>query len=83
MQSSWEAEKRKDLFEALRQRTGADYISDLRYSLHREKAIAILAGERAEDFPLRLWNDAVQYLLFRAGCASAAEAKAAFERAAR
>lgn len=83
MQSSWEAEKRKDLFEALRQRTGADYISDLRYSPHREKAIAILAGECAEDFPLRLWKDAVQYLLFRAAAPARRRRRRPLERAAR
>ena len=81
MKSAVKRAERKDLFEILRQRTGALYISDLRYSPYRERAIHLAAQENAENHSRREWNDALEYLLFHAGCATVEEARQLFVKA--
>lgn len=74
----------EDLFEYLKEETGATYISDLRYSPYRENAIRILASKiTGGGYSLHTWNDALQYLLFHESCSSIEEAKRIFVRAAR
>lgn len=52
-----------DLFEYLRRRVKAIYISDMRYSPHRETAIHEMARLPLEAFEIDEWNDALNYLL--------------------
>lgn len=71
----------RDLFEVLRTKTGAPYISDMRF-LHREAAIRAAAKEQTDAYSLREWNDALDYFLSHPGCSSTKEAKRVFMRAA-
>ena len=71
-----------DLFEALRVKTGATYISDMRFS-YRESAIRVAAKERADAYSLHAWNDALDYFLSHPACSSIEEAKQIFVQAAR
>ena len=67
------------MFEELRQRTGARYVSDLRRPPYREKAIAMLAqNTRGGGYSLHEWNDALEYLLLHEACSSIEEAKQVF-----
>lgn len=72
-----------DLFERLKEETGATYISDLRYSPYRENAIRILVSDNTGGYSLHTWNDALQYLLLHESCSSIEEAKRIFVHAAR
>ena len=67
------------MFEELRQRTGARYVSDLRRPPYRERAIAMLAqNTRGGGYSLHEWNDALEYLLLHEACSSIEEAKRVF-----
>lgn len=62
--------------------SGAAYISDLHYPPYNARAIALAARLAPGDIAVEVWNDALEYLLSHAACASAEEASAAFARAA-
>lgn len=66
------------MFEELRQRTGARYVSDLRRPPYRERAIAMLAPNTRGGYSLHEWNDALEYLLLHEACSSIEEAKQVF-----
>lgn len=72
----------RDLFESLRAKTGAPYISDMRFC-YRELAIQSAAQEKADAYSLHEWNDALDYLLSHPACSSIEEAKQVFVKAAR
>ena len=74
--------RQEDLLEVIRQKIGAEYISDLRYQPFRALAIQAAAGEKAEDYTLWVWNDALEYVLSHIACATAEEARRVFAAAA-
>ena len=52
----------QDLFGYLQEKTGATYLSDIRYSPTREKAIRFALDVRDDAYPIRMWQDLIQYL---------------------
>ena len=75
--------KKNDLFEDLREETGALYISDLCHSPYRERAIQILSQECGGGYTISEWNEALEYLLLHEKCATVVEAQQAFAQAAK
>lgn len=75
--------KKNDLFEDLREETGALYISDLRHSPYHELAIQILSQECGERYMISEWNEALEYLLLHEKCATVVEAQQVFAQAAK
>ena len=75
--------KKNDLFEDLREETGALYISDLRHSPYHERAIQILSQECGERYTISEWNEALEYLLLHEKCATVVEAQQVFAQAAK
>ena len=65
------------LLETLRCRGGCLYLSDLKTEPYNRRARLEAQLLRAEDFTLREWNDAVEYLMGRGAgghtCARAAQ----------
>lgn len=78
MDATTDKTSQEDMFEYLRRETGAMYISDLRYSPYRERAIRMIAQCDASRYELDDWNDAVTYLLYHAGCETPNEARQLF-----
>lgn len=52
-----------DLFELLKERSGALYISDLHYSPYREAAIKVALEQEDCLFSLAVWNDWLNYVM--------------------
>lgn len=75
--------KKNDLFEDLREETGALYISDLRHSPYHELAIQILSQMCGEGYTISEWNEALEYLLLHERCATVIEAQQVFAQAAK
>lgn len=75
--------KKNDLFEDLREETGALYISDLRHSPYHELAIQILSQMCGEGYTISEWNEALEYLLLHEKCATVVEAQQVFAQAAK
>ena len=75
--------KKNDLFEDLREETGALYISDLRHSPYHERAIQILSHECGGGYTISEWNEALEYLLLHEKCATVVEAQQVFAQAAK
>ena len=75
--------KKNDLFEDLREETGAMYISDLRHSPYHELAIQILSQMCGEGYTISEWNEALEYLLLHERCATVIEAQQVFAQAAK
>lgn len=75
--------KKNDLFEDLREETGALYISDLRHSPYHERAIQILSQECGGGYTISEWNEALEYLLLHEKCATVIEAQQVFAQAAK
>ena len=75
--------KKNDLFEDLREETGALYISDLRHSPYHESAIRMLSQENAGRYTMSEWNEALEYLLLHEKCATVVEAQQVFAQAAK
>ena len=75
--------KKNDLFEDLREETGALYISDLRHSPYHELAIQILSQMCGEGYTISEWNEALEYLLLHERCATVVEAQQVFAQAAK
>ena len=75
--------KKNDLFEDLREETGALYISDLRHSPYHELAIQILSQMCGEGYTISEWNEALEYLLLHERCATVIEAQQVFAHAAK
>jgi len=59
------AEKTSDIFETLLAKVGGEYISDLSYIAEKnpEAIQYVLVSISPSDFPLRQWNDALEYLV--------------------
>lgn len=79
MTKKWEVE----LLEYLAQRSGCAYLSDLRFlnwceKFHLSRKISCIP---AESFPLKVWNDALEYLCSRTPEPCAADAKEALIQA--
>ena len=74
--------KKNDLFEDLREETGALYISDLRHSPYHVRAMQILSQE-CGGYTISEWNEALEYLLLHERCATVIEAQQVFAQAAK
>ena len=68
-----------DLIAYLAEALRCSYLSDLRFlDRHgRDCLSAVVAAVRAEDYPLRQWNDALEYLAWESPRYTAELAKAA------
>ena len=75
--------KKNDLFEDLREETGALYISDLCHSPYHERAIQILSQMCGGGYTISDWNEALEYLLLHEKCATVVEAQQVFAQAAK
>ena len=53
----------KDLFEVLCEKAGCEYMSDMKFKLHREEVCKAASGLKKEDFKLEQWTELVSYYL--------------------
>ena len=53
---------KKDLFETLREETGCEYISDLKYGIFNKMAKKFLSGIQTERWDLAVLSDAAKYI---------------------
>jgi len=53
---------KKELLDILAERTGCTYLSDLRQSTYRKKALAMMKQLHRRDYPASEWGAALAYL---------------------